>query len=516
MSDSDSRAFRGDGHDLLFSSDISPTMENVLVNFHIPKCAGTSFMKSIGQTSSKSGWRWFPSFGAQRSAIMTTGVREDNFDFNAPGCGANGVMHCSVIELDSCLKQHRSRVHISACGRPMFVGILRHPVDRVVSEFFWGPKRWCSNGLTGTQPWSPSLCDATRGQLTEAKLIDWITHKKNFLHNRQVKQVMGQEQAPVLLQQRQCLMMDYKRWQPKYSLASDILKKHRWLQARDPGIRAANLAAPKPVVADVPQAPEDTTGSGGQAAEEEKHQPSPDPPVPEVASEEEEHQPAPNEVAPEAAPEEENAASDTVAVPSRRLHQAEDSQLSVKGATAGDVAGTTAPPPSPASWTEGARATNDAFVIPTGYHEDVQAALAIVREKFWFIGLRERMQLSVDCFNLMASSTRPDISAGPSVSNRAPGTLHNKNTVGSGVRRAVVTDRAVELIEQHNELDLQFYNAVKAWFTSVCEVNCEKLASNSTARATPLQQRICAVRSRRNGFGANIKWNSRQYGRSRD
>eukprot|EP00854_Cymbomonas_tetramitiformis_P014129 gene14129-16711_t len=348
---------------------------------------------------------------------MTTGVREDNFDFNAPGCGANGVMHCSVIELDSCLKQHRSRVHISACGRPMFVGILRHPVDRVVVLKWanWHPGTHSDSAVligypvAKCVPWSPSLCDATRGQLTEAKLIDWITHKKNFLHNRQnfaaagkkeqVKQVMGQEQAPVLLQQRQCLMMDYKRWQPKYSLASDILKKHRWLQARDPGIRAANLAAPKPVVADVPQAPEDTTGSGGQAAEEEKHQPSPDPPVPEVASEEEEHQPAPNEVAPEAAPEEENAASDTVAVPSRRLHQAEDSQLSVKGATAGDVAGTTAPPPSPASWTEGARATNDAFVIPTGYHEDVQAALAIVREKFWFIGLRERMQVA--CSKIM-------------------------------------------------------------------------------------------------------------------
>jgi hypothetical protein len=80
-------------------------------------------------------------------------------------------------------------------GRPKFVVMLRNPVERTLSEYFWGRANWCLS-YEHSQAWSPALCEvANDGQLKnsrgmewdEQQVIDWLHSPYNLGLNRQVR-----------------------------------------------------------------------------------------------------------------------------------------------------------------------------------------------------------------------------------------------------------------------------------------------------------------------------------------
>ena len=169
----------------------------------------------------------------QQSAKCTVVNPYDVDSFLHPGCAAssNGVgAHCSHSELASCIAARHAKlewpgVHASSppsslplvgsthvagvtdqwtppsrgapaplsdatCGSrrnvcaelprqlgarmPLFIGVLREPTQRTLSEFRWGLTTWCKLELIGAQasaatmdwnPWPPSLCDTADDEL---------------------------------------------------------------------------------------------------------------------------------------------------------------------------------------------------------------------------------------------------------------------------------------------------------------------------------------------------------------
>lgn len=104
--------------------------------------------------------------------------------FNAPGCAAPfyGGTHCGFAELNDCLKTGRAKLSADLAGHsPAFVSIIRDPVDRVVSEFFWW-KKTCKN----TPQWTKQLCTAGQGK-GEAPFRAWLRSPHNNAANRMTK-----------------------------------------------------------------------------------------------------------------------------------------------------------------------------------------------------------------------------------------------------------------------------------------------------------------------------------------
>jgi len=73
--------------------------------------------------------------------------------------------------------------------------MLRNPVERTLSEYFWGRANWCLS-YEHSQAWSPALCEvANDGQLKnsrgmewdEQQVIDWLHSPYNLGLNRQVR-----------------------------------------------------------------------------------------------------------------------------------------------------------------------------------------------------------------------------------------------------------------------------------------------------------------------------------------
>ena len=186
---------------------------------HVPKSAGASFWTSV---------RAIVALANASSRVRIFFGDDDNPTTN-PGCasGRHGATHCSAAEIDTCLLRGlatqlvhpnparpytiSNRPFLLAEGvLPRFVVVLREPVARLRSEFYW----WavserpynhassfynCSSSPIGD--WPLELCEAFAARpaapprspgfanATAAAFVRWLRHPANRAHNRQTKQL---------------------------------------------------------------------------------------------------------------------------------------------------------------------------------------------------------------------------------------------------------------------------------------------------------------------------------------
>ena len=173
----------------------------ILPFIHIPKTAGSTWRTTL--TSFKSSqsfaykYSWYPN--------NIHSVKS----FNTPGCHEGpvyGGTHCSFTEMDTCLKKNYANLKGSddqwfrlsykeredqvnfprppEISTPEFMienkknifynTILRHPITRVLSEFYW----W-STATTCIGSWPTKLCPDSEDVAT------WVSSDYNTAHNRQ-------------------------------------------------------------------------------------------------------------------------------------------------------------------------------------------------------------------------------------------------------------------------------------------------------------------------------------------
>mmetsp|Transcript_11139 Transcript_11139/g.21221 ORF Transcript_11139/g.21221 Transcript_11139/m.21221 type:complete len:543 (+) Transcript_11139:69-1697(+) len=213
---------------MLYNRQASPTPHDLLVYLHIPKCAGSSFLNNLEDVSSSFNLHWLPSYSPSRLVLRNS--------FQVPGCHRPGAMHCSYSEIATCLRAGHALTtwNPQGLGRPKFVVMLRDPVKRLISEFFWGRSNWCLS-LEKSQAWSPGLCQiANAGSLKnhrqldfkEEELLEWIHSPFNLGLNRQVKHLVAAARAPILVDAQECVNTDYGRythlWGNRYPPSDDF------------------------------------------------------------------------------------------------------------------------------------------------------------------------------------------------------------------------------------------------------------------------------------------------------
>ncbi|KAK3289510.1 hypothetical protein CYMTET_3065 [Cymbomonas tetramitiformis] len=132
------------------------------VFIHIQKTAGSFFFAQVRNTD------WFP------------GTRE-YFSFKFPGCHSAMSMHCSLSEVDHCLAHGKPRdLDKTKNRKPNFVTLLRDPVKRVVSEFFFGRDEWCSDRDQARSSWSQELCTLAKGGSADGVNVYQSRHESRF------------------------------------------------------------------------------------------------------------------------------------------------------------------------------------------------------------------------------------------------------------------------------------------------------------------------------------------------
>lgn len=170
---------------------------SVLGFMHIPKCSGSSFHKKLCELTKGSSSTRSPGL----SLSWFNSCKKNSF--NSHGCqnwSKWGGTHCGFHEMQDCLLSNRAHTHISnkfrkvqipAGKRPMFVTILRDPVERVISEFFWW--RAAKGQFCKATVWGACLCNAARQGLDT-----WIESPCNMAHNRQIRYfLMDGVKAPI-------------------------------------------------------------------------------------------------------------------------------------------------------------------------------------------------------------------------------------------------------------------------------------------------------------------------------
>jgi len=110
--------------------------------------------------------------------------------WNSPGCAAPnwGGTHCGYAEINNCLETGRASLPAGVAdrqARPLatlgFVSIIRDPVDRVLSEFFY----WRKSCRPGPQ-WTAELCAAAQKK-GAAGFRAWVLSPFNNGANRMTK-----------------------------------------------------------------------------------------------------------------------------------------------------------------------------------------------------------------------------------------------------------------------------------------------------------------------------------------
>ena len=186
---------------------IQPGKRCVLAFIHIPKCAGTSFFNRCREVTGQGpgrthasgdaeaggpadgGFTWYPQEACYTS--LSDGKSEvcRTNSWNSPGCSSEpfGGTHCGVSETADCLDRGLAQLTPPLRPndpKPLFVTIIRNPVERVLSEYAWWKKR-CAR----ERGWTAGLCAAhkIRGASPEERLLAWINTRDNNAHNRMAK-----------------------------------------------------------------------------------------------------------------------------------------------------------------------------------------------------------------------------------------------------------------------------------------------------------------------------------------
>ncbi|KAK3233363.1 hypothetical protein CYMTET_56332 [Cymbomonas tetramitiformis] len=201
------------GLHLLYARDLQISAVDLLVFVHIPKCAGSQFMAAAMVRYRKDPViRWFPPGTKQYPS------------YKASGCHPQSTMHCSFSELHTCIQAGSRRTLMREGGRALYVAMMRDPVERTISEFFWGRKNWCPQLPSDSKeyPWPNELCRlANRARnlskpkdnsFTNQDILDWLESPFNLGHNRQTKHVAAGALAPAMVGGGQCVNMHYTRY----------------------------------------------------------------------------------------------------------------------------------------------------------------------------------------------------------------------------------------------------------------------------------------------------------------
>ena len=197
-----------------------PPNVTTLVFVHVPKCGGTSFEAVVQQMRSRN-HVWFGATGSH------------------PGCGK--YSHCSVSELARCFDEGRAlicraqpdwRSNSSECARqllarrdevglpfgswqrppilmPRYVTMVRDPVERTVSEWFWFGQRHLLSWKTCTQVWTAAVCELTGGERHHnvSALLRWMAAPGNTAGNRQTQMLSDVRWAFGAAADRPCATM---------------------------------------------------------------------------------------------------------------------------------------------------------------------------------------------------------------------------------------------------------------------------------------------------------------------
>ena len=167
--------------------------KSTLVYIHIPKTAGSTFkskidavtqkinLKSIDYEkiySKKSSNQKFKSKSKQKTKNphFEWYPDSDTHSWNSLGCrkGAQfGATHCGFSEIRSCIDSHEATLNYSKLDTIKYFSVIRDPVERVISEYFW----WKNEATPGA--WTESLKQASKN------FTAWILHPDNSAHNRQ-------------------------------------------------------------------------------------------------------------------------------------------------------------------------------------------------------------------------------------------------------------------------------------------------------------------------------------------
>lgn len=168
---------------LLFNTSVRSdpdVLTKIMAHIHIPKCSGHDFKEKLCKVA-KNDFRHFPGCA----------------DFShSPGCGPPewSPTHCGYDEVDDCLRRGMARdltkgnrlgapfPAVQPHQRPLFATVLRDPVERVISEFYWWKGTAPHKNCTRHPQWGKELCQAAQKGI-EA----WVRSPYNIAHNRQAR-----------------------------------------------------------------------------------------------------------------------------------------------------------------------------------------------------------------------------------------------------------------------------------------------------------------------------------------
>eukprot|EP00039_Didymoeca_costata_P006686 m.92409 g.92409 ORF g.92409 m.92409 type:complete len:371 (+) comp13350_c0_seq2:347-1459(+) len=183
------------------------TLPKNFIFVHVPKCAGSSFLAMARDmtTAANADIAWYPN--------------NESHSWNAPGClqgkSLKHVTHCGFHDLYGCFHDRKEMRNVSEYlpynwhrdQDTRFVTVLREPVERVISEFFWW-RRTChhfigviSNKLkvltqflqgdhVEGKYWQDELCKMAQAlpDVSPNSIAKWVSSPFNNGANRMTKQ----------------------------------------------------------------------------------------------------------------------------------------------------------------------------------------------------------------------------------------------------------------------------------------------------------------------------------------
>lgn len=176
---------------------------------HIPKCAGSEFWECF--------WSSLPRL-EDGDPTWSHMFPSTGWSYHSLGCSSHpkGGAHCTVDELEDCLVGgFATTPNYKYSPQPTshkFITILRNPVTRVLSEYYW----WTQPGKVVTA-WPNELILAAKDGLKE-----WVLSPYNVAHNRMVKHLAPPPgiKAPVRAGLPDCMAFNmttyFQAWSGQY------------------------------------------------------------------------------------------------------------------------------------------------------------------------------------------------------------------------------------------------------------------------------------------------------------